>query len=195
MTLQELRDAIRIEAEMPGDNTYDYYLDLLIQRELNQQTGLNKYNEAIVLDETIAWVGGNTPYIALPTDLQHLDYDQVRYYRDTEFWFLKRRPARWATSIGDAIYFQRTNSGTTQQLYFTPNADVNYATDSIVINYWRKLTWNVDGDECPIPQLTPVIQHAVAKRVAKLQSTNNFERSAIAQREAYIAARATSQDN
>lgn len=203
MKRDQLRDEIRTLAGIPGDNMFDFLLNKLVDEEINKYTRLRKYPETLLLGVQLSWednLAGTIKYnfAKLPTDVQHLDTDNIFYDKDSAF---KTNLSRWSriytnTTSGPAIQFRRCkylNPHTTkydQVLEITPSGSISYAVDSVYINYWGSTTWDENTD-FPISELESVVMNNVVSRIASLQNSGLAKRADIAAQAFYIASRGT----
>lgn len=147
MTRSQTRDKIRVEAGIPGDDVFDYLINAYLDEQLQEFTALRRYPECSLLGATLTWEqnAGLTvsyPYAILPTDLQHLDVDNIRFY-DGNFPGLLRpwirdfvgqtagNPFQWRRTT----YLNATSGNYDQVLQISPDGNITYATNSIYIDY------------------------------------------------------------
>lgn len=199
MTRSQLRDKIRVESNLPGDNKYDFLLDEYINEELQMFTALRMYPEAYLTNITLAWQTGSVPYALLPTDLQHLDVDNIFYNGTMGMYNLARWTRIYANdSVSPAVQFRKTRYDTGSGVYvsvleITPGDSISYSDDTIIINYWQKLAWipaSDDTDDFPIPDLQTTVGLKVVERIANLQNTTLAAKADKIAREHYTAVRA-----
>lgn len=199
MTRLQTRDKIRVEAGIPGDDIFDYLINAYLDEQLQEFTALRRYPECSVLGQSLTWMvdgAGSIPYALLPTDLQHLDVDNIRFY-DGNFQNLLRPWSRVFVNQtnGDPFQWRRTTHQDLASAYFqvlqiSPADNIIYPSNSIYIDYWRKLTWINDTVAFPIPRLEVATALKVVERIANLQTTGLAQRAANLAMQHYTAARA-----
>jgi hypothetical protein len=82
MTLRRLRDLIRMQAGIKGQDTLVGLIDEAINDGLKHFTARKQFPELKVLNVGIAVTVSGNPTFTLPTDLQHFLLDRVRYADD-----------------------------------------------------------------------------------------------------------------
>lgn len=200
MKRSQARDEIRIGADIPGDNLYEHLINQIIDEEIQKYTALRKYPQAFMTGISLAWEDNLLStlffnFAILPSDLQHLDVENI--YFDNEAF--KCNLSKWSriytnTTSGNPVQFRRTtylNAHTAkrdQVLEITPFGNITYATNSIIINYWRAITWDETNDFPIIDIQSPVIL-SVTSRIANLQNTKLAQRADIQAQAHYIASR------
>lgn len=200
MTRPEARDAIRVAAEIPGEDVFDYLLNLYLDQELAKWTALRRYNEAkVVREQAGAWLFSTEhgQFVVLPTIMQHLNEEEIYFAEDNDLTQL-RRLIPWSSihlnQTGDLpLYFQVGNEDigagpNSNVLYVYPQEDLNIANDFIYISYWKALTWN-DTYVFPIRALEGVVIDKVIERIASLQKSGLAKKHAQLAKEAYQASR------
>lgn len=200
MKRSQARDQIRIGADIAGDNIYEHLLNQLMDEEIQKYTALRKYPQAFSTGISLSWEDNLAStlffnFAILPADLQHLDVDNI-YFNNEAF---KSNLSRWSriytnTTSGPPIQFRRTtyvNAHTSkrdQVLEITPFSNISYGTNSIIINYWRAITWD-DTNDFPITDIQTSVINSVISRIANLQNSKLAQRAEIAAQSHYIASR------
>lgn len=197
MTRQEARDVIRVQAEIPGEDSFDHMLNLYLAQELDKYTALRKYPEAYVYREKLLWLEDGVAI--LPALIQHLDQEQIYFaLTDDTTAFRRLRPFHrlYTNSTGPVAHWQRSSrtigpSVPQPVLLISPTAQLTIASDFVYVNYWKRLVWIDDILDHPIPTLLPAIIDKVTERIASLQKSGLAKKYAKLADENYIAARAT----
>lgn len=202
MTRGQTRDKIRIEAGIPGDNAFDYLINAYLDEELKMLTALRRYPECSLLGVSLTWERDNPPttyfpYAILPSDLQHLDVNNIRYYNGNLYGLLRPWIRDFVNqTTGIAFQFRRTTYLNTvtaaydQVLQISPPGNIVFPTQNIFIDYWRQLSWSNDTSNFPIPRLETTVALKVVERIANLQNSGLAAKAAGLAKEQYIAARA-----
>lgn len=195
-----MRDMIRVMAEIPGDNTYDSVINLLIDQETAAQSSSYKFEELKRIDQDLSFVGTDISYALLPAALQHLDEDNVFYIPDAtadlvEQYILRPWSKFFTQTDAVARLWRRTmydDAGTLKRsIQILPASDIDYTNGRVRINYWKSHTWD-DTTEYPIIRLESVIQDKVAARIASLQSKGLTAKLQGSARQNLIASRGAS---
>lgn len=196
MTRQEARDIIRVQAEIPGDDTFDHLLNLELAQELDKFTAFRKYPEAYVHQEKLLWLENGVA--VLPATIQHLDQEQIYFAENNDITAFRRLiPFRRLSVNSTSGVFNWQRSTRTigpipaPVLLVSPLDELTIATDFIYINYWKKVVWIDDALDHPIPQLLPAIIDKVTERIASLQKAGLAKKYAKLADENYLAARGT----
>lgn len=202
MTRIQTRDKIRTEAQITGDDAFDYLINQYINEQLWEFTALRRYPECSLIGVALTWQRNNPPtlyypYATLPSDLQHLDVNNIRYFTQDSYILMRPWTRVFANqSNGQAFQFRRTtylnaaSAAYDQVLQITPDEEITYATEAIYIDYWRKLSWSDDTSQFPLPRLETSVALKVTERIASLQNTGVAQRAANLAMQHYIAARA-----
>lgn len=169
MKLQELRDLITFEAKLQDSiDVLGGWLDWTIPEIFDDFTAQIKYQELYVPGIVLA-LPDNTGIIPLPTDVQHLDIDNIRYRYQadtTRDYPLTAKQGYWGTNIGMPYYLIRNStSANLAQIQIWPTEQLTTA-DQIVINYWRRAI--PDGSlgtlELVPRQLVTTVKHQLIAR-------------------------------
>lgn len=199
MLRPQMRDEIRALAEVEGASTMTGLINSHIQQSLDALTALAKYDECFTPD-TILTVAANG-VVTLPTALQHLDdrgiYFLVNGSVDLGDKYILNSYARWRTSdVGRASQYRMYGvdgaGAISRKLQLTPYDDIDIVNDRVMINYWRKLTWNIDTSEFPIPKLQETLILRVAARICKRTNSQLAAKHLRDAQGAYAALRASS---
>lgn len=202
MTRLEARDVVRFSAEIPGENVFDYLINLYFNEELASCTALRRYVEAMeVRYKLTTWfnVTAHGQVAQLPTDMQHLDEEQIYFAEDNNLTNLTRiRPYNrtFQNITGLTPRYWRIGSqynagNIVKVLYLIPQDSLVVATDFIYINYWKTLTWAETDTSFPIPKLESVVRDRVVERIASLQKTGLAKKYAKLAQDHYIASLGT----
>lgn len=134
MTLGQLKDLVRFEAKVPDTKSMEGWLDQTIQEEARQITALIKYDELFAPDTVLALTAAVTQ-VSLPTDLQHLDINSIRFAEGgvltNQNWLRARRNFTNNNAGRPTFYIRK---GTV--LLLSPNTSI-VSSDTIQINYWK----------------------------------------------------------
>lgn len=192
-----MRDEIRALAEIPGATTMTGLINLAIQDALDDITSLAKYDELYTPNKELAIAANGL--VTLPSDFQHLDPSEIYYLIDGQSSSGRRiRLNKFSrvrsTDVGPARQWRllgtQAGSVITRKMEISPFVDVDTANDVIWINYWRRLIWNDDVSQLPIPRFGETIKLRVAAKVAKNTNTRLAQRRMGEAQLAYGAMRA-----
>lgn len=141
MKLQELRDQITFEAKLQDSiDVLGGWLDWTMAEVFDDFTNQIKYQELYVPGIVIT-LANNSGIIALPSDIQHLDLDNIRYrYQadSTRDYPLTARQGIWGINTGfPRFIITNSTAANLAQVQIWPTEQLT-TSDQIVINYWRR---------------------------------------------------------
>lgn len=198
MKRPEMRDRIRVAAELPGEGAYDVILNQYIDKELERLTSFGEYPECVRYDEQLVWTNGTAAIATLPTNFMRLRENRVFYIRDVNATNrIERATLRgWSHTFNrDTGYprmFRVGMSGTTRIVEVGPTGSIDFTNGAISIDYIARLAWD-ETTEFPIASLQNAVLNSVAALITKLKDTNAFTRLKTIAREDYIAGIAQNQ--
>lgn len=175
--LSEIRDYIRVEADIQGLKEYTVLIDAMINQELRQFTGKSKYQE--MYDTTTFTVADPTVNtFSLPVDFQMFDTLTYVQPSDTNTTPLNLTQGKGLNicANGKPMYYRR--QGNVFFVYPYLNLCLN---DQLVLGYYKFATLQNETDLFPVESLEKaVIQKVIARMLAKVSS----QRAQMAQMEA-----------
>lgn len=136
MTLGQLKDLVQFEAQLQDFDSWDGWFDPTIGEVLDDLTAQVKYDELYIQNVTVTAVAATSNYI-LPSDLQRLDVDNIRfrYQGDTnKDVILLNRKNVYGENLGLSRYVTRYSPGS---ISVFPYSELTTA-DQIIYNYWVK---------------------------------------------------------
>jgi len=159
MTIGELKEAVAFEAKIPDIDALGGWLDMTIQSVFDEYTAAVKYPE---LYKSGVITIASAPI--LPTEVQHLDIQNVQYYPGndaTKAYKLRVNNRATGTNTGPSRYVWR--EGNSFKLY--PNSEVD-GSDVIFFNYWKFATFrdgNPGEDVIPAALIQTVIKDTIVR--------------------------------
>ncbi len=178
MTLLEIRNIVVKEANLKGANTETGWINSLVNRKLQSYTALRKYAEFFVPNFAINATAANDPNFVLPTDLQHLNYESVRYSDDGD---IENARGIYRGSIGgSAIGLPYRYARIAGNLRLRPTTIS--ATAKVFIDYYSlPTTLSNDADVFPVSGLEDVI---INETVSEILLHTNTKLAAVKQQRA-----------
>lgn len=193
MNLDEIRDLIRAEAGIEGDNTYQNLLDAVINQELSALTGKSKYRE--LLDWAPYTIATTAEHLFdLPTNYQlfnSLSFQKSDAETD-DFTILQKGKAprsglKWS---GNPVYFYFSAS----QINVYPFSSIE-ANDGLVLSYYAKNVLVEDDDELLVPSLERPLILACVARMTKMKDTRKGQVIANDAQQAWLETRTENAGN
>lgn len=173
MTLSELRDLIRVEAEIPGTEIIGTTLDALINQALYAITGKSPFSE-MRTEENFTITTDDEHTFTLPEDFQH--FDKVIYAPPTtspsfcspaRTLFVGNSGGLQKRIFGSPTYYLRAGN----ELIVYPYTGGIYVNDVFVLSYYKFMALVNDDDIFPIISLIPVVTQMVLERIMRTSST------------------------
>lgn len=169
MNLSELRDLVRAEAGIEGDDIYQVLIDAIINQEYNRISGKSKYNE--LHDEvTFTATAVEEFEFTLPDDYQLFDTltylaasDTIEHTCVLSKGTNPRAGIQWS---GSPKFWYR--NGSILKVY--PYTDVSIG-DTLILGYYKKQILVDDADELLVPMLEKTILLSSIARLAAMKDT------------------------
>jgi hypothetical protein len=198
MLRPQMRDEIRRHAEIAGATEDIGLINNVIQEVLDDLTGLAKYDELYQVDQILAIAANGL--VTFPSAMQHFDDRQVYFLVDGSVdignkYLLHPFTRSRVTSFGPASQFRLIGTIGTPvvlKMQVTPYDDISTADDRVMVNYWAKLTWNLDDTTFPFPKMQEALILKVASRICRKDNSRLAAKLAAEGRDAYVALRAQS---
>jgi hypothetical protein len=199
MTRPEMRDRIRVAAELPGEGAFDVVINQYIDKELERLTSFGEYPETLRYDIILTWSDGVNPIANLPTDFMRLRNNRIFYIKDINADTLERTVLRgWSHTFNrDTGYpkmFRLTMGDTpsVRVVEIAPIGSIDFTNGGIYIDYVARLVWD-ETTEFPIASLQNAVLNGVAALLTKVKDTAAFTRLKMVAREDYVAGIAQNQ--
>jgi hypothetical protein len=195
-TFDQMVADVKTEARNSGNVELDGFIESLINEILAHYTALNTYPQMLKKDAQLNLTLA-TEAIALPTDLQHLDGKNIRYFCANEVqqtpYFNGRQLQKYDkyrnAELGWTTQFIRQGN----QLLLSPY-DCIATEDYLLIDYWSMpVTLAVAQTPLcvfPIVELIEVIKKECIARVTNFDDPKQWQRYKAEAKEAYIASQA-----
>lgn len=189
-TFDQMLADIKTESRNSGNTELDSWIEGIINEILAHYTALNKYPQMLQKDTQLN-LTAQTSTIALPTDLQHLDGKNVRYFQENEIdsngRLLQKYNKFRNAEMGWTSQFIRSGNN----LLLTP-AECIATGDYILIDYWSIPVTLVTGasNVFPIVELIDVVKKECVARVTTFDDPKQWQRYKSEAKESYIAAQA-----
>lgn len=181
MYLSEIRDYIRVEAEIQGIGEYSVLIDDMINDELRQYTGKSKYFE-MQESQTFTIVEPVVNAFSLPVDFQM--FDTVTWVRPWDANFtpleLTQGKGKIIPAEGRPEYYRRQGS----QFFVYPYLGL-CLNDLIVLGYYKFATLQLETDIFPVPSLEKAVKQKVISRLLMKTSTQRAQFAKMEAKEAY----------
>lgn len=187
--LSEIRDYIRVEADIAGLKEYTVLIDAMVNEELRRFTGKSKYPE-MWTSTTFTVPDPVVNVFSLPVDFQL--FDSVTYISSEGFslgWPPRNlshgKVSGFVPAIGKPEYYRRQGN----QLFVYPFLDM-CLNDQIVLAYYKFVTLQQETDLFPVDSLEKaVIQKVMARMLSKV-SSDRAQMANLEAKEAYQDSRA-----
>lgn len=164
MTLAQLREQCMFEGRIQDVRSAIGWLDSVIQEEARAITGLIKYDE-LYMPDTVLTLAAAATSATLPTDLQHIDSNNIRYAQGgslTNQIVLRHKTNFTNNILGRPRLFVRKGS----LILISPYTSIG-STDTIQINYWKyPITLAIQSDSTVIlpESIIPELRMRVIQR-------------------------------
>jgi hypothetical protein len=193
MVLAELRDLIRAEAGIEGDDTYQVLVDAIINQEYGRLTGKSKYEELKKV-EVFTTVANAEFEFTLPTDFQlfgSLIYLPIGELPEEGIILDKgtypRAGIRWQ---GNPKYWYRSG----MELLVYPYSD-SLIGDTLTLEYHKKQILTNNSDILLVNSLEPAILLSSIARLVKMKDTRKGQIIAQDAQRAFLDARTENAGN
>lgn len=187
-TYGQLLNDVKIESRNSGNTEQDIWILGVINEVLSRFTALTKYQQFFNKDEVLT-LTTNTEAILLPSDLQHLDKKNIRYFPGGDYanapTLLQKYDKRRNTTSGRPIQFIRQ----TGHLLITPFAQIETG-DTLLIDYWNLPPIGITDTIFPIPELIATVKMEVVARSVTFDDPKQWQRYKSEAKEQYIASKA-----
>lgn len=176
MTFGRLRDLIAYEAGIPDIDALGGWLDVTLQELFDQHTSVVKFPELIVLETQLTITPPFTGILALPTNLQHLNTETIRYrpaadQDEEQYLNYSNEDTTRITSPADIYNVYR--NGNSLQFYPTLAVSLVNTSSVFIIDYWKKvsltaLTTVIIPDQLVIPVKLEAVARTMMQSSSKM---------------------------
>lgn len=139
MTLGELQDQIAFEGGVTNIDTLGGAIISIVKDIADSYSAQTKYADLYVPDYLVTITSTNQSVIVLPADVQHIDFDSIRYWiaNDSTRQVQLFKGRNYRRNTGQAISIYRISPSPTPRLELYPTDQVAIG-DTIYINYWKR---------------------------------------------------------
>lgn len=183
-TLQQWLTDVKIESKNSGNTELDQWLIDVCNEMQKQYCALNQYVQLLVADATLN-LTTNTELISLPSDLQHIKLETVKYYSDQfdQPIFLQKYDKYRNITYGWPSQVRRVAN----QLSITPFVQIATG-DYLTFDYYNFPPTLVNpADTFHIPELIPVLKKEVVARASTFSDPKQYQTYKLEAKQAYIA--------
>lgn len=186
MTLEEMTNLIRFEAQIEGSDTMSGYINNLINSLLREYTGKGFYQELLLTDVALTNPGAAVQNWTLPTDIQHWLPDSVRFSEGGDFTVSRNLYAGPFGRVNEGEPYRFLRAGNILKTF--PYASTG--TSSLIwISYYKyPAALTLYTETFPIVALEDTVRMAAVARLSRYSKTDRSKAFGAEEQKAFTAA-------